>query len=130
MTQTATALRLVPGQPPSHARDVQTNIQSIEASVDASLALQGELIAKLVRANEQAQVPPRLSQRVLTRALEGMSLSLKQRQLFIRQHAELQQIAGAVDLEVLGWGDLGPKPPPSATLAEIESAADPIGVDA
>lgn len=107
--QTSTA-QILTITPPSAGREVQDSIRRIEASIDDVLAEGATLIAKSLRANRAAGLASPFTQKALQRQMSLMSAGMQMRELAYTAHQDMRNVLKRVDIDVVGWGDVGPSP--------------------
>ena len=112
---TATLHTLVPA---SAGREVQDGIRRIEGSIDAMMAEGAMLLAKSLRATQEAGVAPAFAHRAIKRQMSMLSTALEMRELAFTAHQDMRGVLKKVDLDVVGWGDMGPSPPMALDGAE------------
>lgn len=107
--QTSTAQIFTLTQP-SAGREVQDGIRRIEASIDDVIAEAATLIAKSIRANKAAGIAAPFTQKALQRQLSLMSTGAQMRELAYTAHQDMRNVLKRVDIDVVGWGDVGESP--------------------
>jgi hypothetical protein len=95
---------------PSRGRRVQIGINDLKGAIDGTLADSARLMADMIVAGQEAQVLPQVSQRALERMHECIKAGIEMRSLAIAMHHDLRKIMGQVDLQAVGFGDLGDSP--------------------
>jgi len=103
---------------PSRGRRVQMGINELKGTIDGALADGSRLMAEIILAGQEAEVAPQVSQRAIERILECLKTGAAMRSLAISTHHDLRKIMGQLDLEAVGWGDMGP----TTGLAGYEAA--------
>jgi hypothetical protein len=93
---------------PSRGRRVQVTINELKGTIDDALAGGGRLMADIVDAGQEAHVLPQISQRAVERIHECMAAGIRMRALAIATHHDLRKIMNRLDLDAVGFGDLGP----------------------
>jgi hypothetical protein len=96
---------------PSRGRRVQISINDLKSTIDGALADGGRLMADMLNAGQEAGVLPQTSQRAIERMLECLKAGIEMRALAIATHHDMRKIMGKMDLDVVGFGDVGPSPP-------------------
>jgi hypothetical protein len=107
---------------PSRGRRVQLGINELKATIDGAIADGGRLMADMLNAGQEAGVLPADGQRALERIHDCLKAGITMRALAIATHHDLRKIMGRMDLEVVGFGDIGTSPPTSAELDESVAA--------
>lgn len=103
----------------SPARDIQKDVHRLKRSIDDSMAHGGALIAKVIRASRTARLNAYDTQPALERVVASLTAVMTARTASLAAHDELRDLAGRLDLNVLGWGDLITSPKSAqATSAE------------
>ncbi len=95
---------------PSRGRRVQIGVNDLKATIDGALAEGGRLMANMLVAGQEAGVLPQTGQRALERVHECLRAGIEMRALAIATHHDLRKIMGKVDLDVVGFGDVGHSP--------------------
>ena len=95
---------------PSRGRRVQVGINDLKTTIDDALADSSRLLADMLRAGREAQVLPQTSQRAIERMHNCVRAGIEMRALAIATHNDLRKIMGKLDLEAVGFGDMGPTP--------------------
>ena len=103
---------------PSRGRRVQIGINDLKATIDGALVDGGRLMAEIILAGREAEVQPHVSQRAIERILNCLKTGAAMRSLAISTHHDLRKIMGQLDLQQVGWGDMGP----TIGLADYETA--------
>ena len=103
---------------PSRGRRVQIGINELKSTIDGALADGSRLMADIILAGQEASVQPHVSQRAIERILECLKTGAEMRSLAISTHHDLRKIMGQLNLEEVGWGDMGP----TTGLASYEAA--------
>ena len=101
---------------PSRGRRVQIGINELKTTIDGALADSSRLMADMLCAGQEAKVLPQRSQRAIERMHECMRAGIEMRSLAIATHNDLRKIMGKLDLQAVGFGDMGPTP--SAAIYE------------
>lgn len=110
---------------PSSGREVQDGIRRVEGAIDTMLADAASLIGRTVRAGNEAGLAPAFTQRALQRQTAMIETAMKLRELAFTCHNDLRTVLKRVDIDTVGWGDLGSSPP-----AAMDDAVPPIATEA
>ena len=103
---------------PSRGRRVQVGINGLKTTIDGALADGGRLMADILTAGQEGKILPQMSQRAIERMHECLRAGIEMRALAIATHHDLRKIMGQLNLEEVGWGDMGP----TTGLASYEAA--------
>ncbi len=95
---------------PSRGRRVQIGINELKTTIDGALADGSRLMADIILAGQEAGVLPNVSQRAFERIHECLRAGLEMRALAVNTHHDLRKIMGKLDMEAVGFGDVGPTP--------------------
>ena len=82
----------------------------LKATIDGALADGGRLMAEMITAGQESGVLPQTSQRAIERVHECLKAGLQMRALAVATHHDLRKIMGRMDLDIVGFGDVGPTP--------------------
>jgi len=83
-------------------------INELKGTIDGALVDGSRLMAEIILAGQEADVQPHVSQRAIERMLECLKTGTQMRSLAISTHHDLRKIMGQLNLEEVGWGDMGP----------------------
>lgn len=97
-------------------------INELKMTIDGALADGGRLMADMITAGQETGVLPQVSQRAIERIQECLRAGTEMRALAISTHNDLRKLMGKVDLEAVGFGDLGPTPPAGSYAADEPAA--------
>ena len=95
---------------PSRGRRVQIGINELKGTIDGALADGGRLLADILVAGQEAHVLPQTSQRAIERMHDCLRAGIEMRALAIATHNDLRKIMAKLDLQAVGFGDMGPTP--------------------
>lgn len=108
---------------PSRGRRVQIGINELKSTIDGAIADGGRLLADICIAGQEAGIVPQLTQRSIERMHECLRAGIEMRALAIATHHDLRKIMGRIDLQAVGYGDVGPTM--SATpISDDQAVAD------